>query len=288
MVELTTISTGQALLELAPSMGSGIARLDVAGRPVLRPWNGNSENPFSLASNVLVPFSNRISGGGFDWDGTHHGLTPNLPGEVCPIHGDGFQKQWSAQQSGTTARLTLQNGAFGPWRYQAVQDFTLTDTSVTVELTLTNTGPDPLPFGCGFHPWFPRTAGTRLSFSANTVWMEDSSNLPTEELDLFTAPNWDFAQSRPLPSTWINNGYTGWHGPARIDQGEGAVSCTVTASGNLSTALVFSSNSEADFFCFEPVSHPVDAFHLPGYPGLQSLSNGETMRAEMTIDWSTT
>ena len=53
---------------VVPGMGGGIARLDVRAadggfRPLLRPWSGRTvDGPFALASNVLVPFSNRISG----------------------------------------------------------------------------------------------------------------------------------------------------------------------------------------------------------------------------------
>ncbi|KPB35512.1 Aldose 1-epimerase family protein [Pseudomonas savastanoi pv. phaseolicola] len=35
------------------------------------------------------------------------------------------------------------------------------------------------------------------------------------------------------------------------------------------------------FFCFEPVSHPVNAHHLPGRPGLSLLRQEESM--ELTI-----
>ena len=28
-------------------------------------------------------------------------------------------------------------------------------------------------------------------------------------------------------------------------------------------------------FCFEPITQPIDAFHLPGRPGLRTLNEGE-------------
>ncbi|VFR55006.1 Aldose 1-epimerase [plant metagenome] len=33
--------------------------------------------------------------------------------------------------------------------------------------------------------------------------------------------------------------------------------------------------ADGDFFCFEPVSHPIDAHHLPGHPGLRWLTSGQ-------------
>lgn len=74
-------------------------------------------------------------------------------------------------------------------------------------------------------------------------------------------------------------------GVARIHQNDDAVSCQIKASANLNTAIVHSPNEQANFFCFEPVSHPVDAFHLPGNPGLQEIAPLQSMSAKMSISW---
>lgn len=285
MADLTEIAAGPAHLALAPSLGGGIARLDVRGLPLLRPFAGDSGDPFSLASNILAPFSNRISGGGFEWNGVRYPIEPNFAAEPLPIHGDGFQKPWTAEAGDAGAVLRLAGGSVGPWRYDAAQEFHLSAEALRVTLTVKNTADRPLPFGCGFHPWFPRTAETRLSFAAAAVWTADARRLPAEELQLSQAPERDFAKARSLPETLIDNAYTGWSGPARVIQGPGAVSCRIRASENLDTALVYSPGRNADFFCFEPVSHPVDAFHLPGRPGLCELAPQESMQGFMEIAW---
>jgi aldose 1-epimerase len=44
----------------------------------------------------------------------------------------------------------------------------------------------------------------------------------------------------------------------------------------------YSPSNKADFFCFEPVTHPVDAHNLPGGPtanGLRVLAPREAMTA---------
>ena len=64
-----------------------------------------------------------------------------------------------------------------------------------------------------------------------------------------------------------------------------SISCKITASNNLQTAIIYSPNDKSDFFCFEPVSHPVDAFNLPGRPGLEELASGHSMIASMSIMW---
>jgi len=286
MVDLRVIKAGRAELTLAPTLGGGIARLDVNGRPVLRPWLGNESDFFSLSSNVLVPFSNRISGGGFTWNGELHKISPNLSGEIFPIHGDGFSRVWSFSSSEKNPKLTLMNGKIGPWLYMAEQEFDLTSRGLTITLCITNKGTQPLPFGYGFHPWFPRNSGTKLAFKAKKVWLENTQHLPSKELLLTDDSSWQFGKLRSLPNSWINNCYTGWDGTAVIKQDFGAMSCTVTASQSLSNAIIFSPNQTSNFFCFEPVSHPVDAFNLPAKPCLKELPVGETLKTSMTFSWA--
>ena len=36
-------------------------------------------------------------------------------------------------------------------------------------------------------------------------------------------------------------------------------------------------------FCFEPITQPIDAFHLPGRPGLRTLSKGEA--CSLRVQW---
>ncbi len=284
MVELRVIKSGPAELMLAPSLGGGIARLDVNGKPVLRPWDGNKMDLFSLSSNVLVPFSNRISNGGFTWKGIHHEVRPNLNTETLPIHGDGFNRSWVFSLD-DKPKMTLTNGSIGPWVYNAEQEFDLSSESLKITLYITNKGNQSLPFGYGFHPWFPRTSRTRLTFEADKVWLENSQHLPSKELLLINHPDWQFEKLRPLPDTWINNCYGSWAGSAKIEQGAYATSCVINASTNLSNVIVFSPSVNSNFFCFEPVSHPVDAFNLPGQPCLKELPVGETLKASIIFSW---
>jgi aldose 1-epimerase len=82
---LITLSDGVAEVTVVPDLGGGLASYDVlgaAGRAALfRPCRNLSQaGPFDLASNLLVPWSNRISGGGFHFGGRFYPLEPNLPG----------------------------------------------------------------------------------------------------------------------------------------------------------------------------------------------------------------
>ncbi|MGA9659567.1 MAG: aldose 1-epimerase [Asticcacaulis sp.] len=281
------LSVGPAHLQLAPEIGGGIASLSVAGVPILKPWSGRLEDgPFALAANILVPFSNRVSGGGFEWAGKTYALPANTS-EPLPIHGDAFQKPWTLhKRHADSLTLVLANGQIGPFYYSAQAKYTLSETSLCMALTVENNGALTLPFGCGLHPQFPRDDQTRLAFTAQRIWVNNAQHLPSHLLDLNEVPDLDFKNGRALPDDMINNAYAGWDGVAHIQQGPGAVRVKLTGSDLFSTAMIFSPGAKADFVSFEPVSHPIDAFHLKGYPGLVALAPHACLSASMTLEWS--
>jgi aldose 1-epimerase len=261
-------------------MGAGLAGLTFAGRDALRPWDG-TDHPFALAMILLVPFSNRIAGG-FAFGGRRHMMAPNVPGEAFTIHGDGFQRPWTVLAADdTSADLMLKSGQIGPFRYQARVGYRLTPQALTCTLSVTHSGPDPLPYGLGFHPWFPRTPATRLRLHATGVWTEGEGYLRAGGHPDPLPDALRFAGTA-LPDGWLNAGLSGWDGQAEIGQGDGDASLSVTASG-LPVLILYSPATDAPFFCAEPVSHPVDAHNLPGRDGLKVLANGQSMNATLTL-----
>lgn len=278
-----TLSDGLAEVDILPEEGAAIARYDYAdaeGRaPIFAPTLFGAR---AVASILLVPWSNRISRGGFTVDGRFVALEPNLPGEAFPIHGNGFQLPWRLEQhSATMARFTLRSEGPSAFRYLAEAIYELEGGALTATLRIANAADIALPFGLGIHPWLPRTTETQLAFGATGVWLEDDRHLPRERLPVARNPVWDYSDGRRLPAGWINNGFDGWDGRARVIWPEHRLALDITASANLSTCIVYSPDRDAPFFCFEPVSHPVDAHHLehPLQHGLVMLKPGEAFGA---------
>lgn len=127
--------------------------------------------------------------------------------------------------------------------------------------------------GLGLHPYLPRTPHTRLQAKAAQVWLCDEAGLPNELQDL--PAEWDFQHSNRLPEARLDNGFTGWDGHSVISQPDLGYELHCHATGS-EYFLVFCPPG-LNFFCFEPVSHPVNAHHLPGHPGLKLLRQGESM-----------
>jgi aldose 1-epimerase len=122
---ILTLCDGAAEAVIVPELGAGLASYDVidAGdrRPVFRPCRKPSAaRPFDLACILLVPWSNRISGNGFRFDGQFHHLVPNVPGERFPIHGNGFSSRWLIEHAtADAAEFSLRADGPGPFRYEA-------------------------------------------------------------------------------------------------------------------------------------------------------------------------
>ena len=264
--------------------GGAILRYDalLTGREPL-PLMKLAEDGKAFGCQVLVPFSNRISRGGFNFDGRFHAVEPNVPGEAFPIHGDGFQKPWRVLRSSPSiTELALDHGSIGPYRYAAHLRYSLDRGALTAHMEVENRAAIRLPYGLGFHPWFPRQAGTTLHAKAARVWLEDERHLPTGVVPIASRPQWDFSRPSQLPQAWVNNGFDGWDRRAKIVQSEDGVVLSIAASPELGVYILYSPSPNAGFFCFEPVSHVVDAHHGEGLPVLEP---GATMRAGMRISW---
>ena len=286
------LAAGSLTAEIVPSLGAGVARFDFLRDErrieVFRPWpKTGTDDPNALGLYVLVPWSNRISGRGFSFEGQFHPLTPNFAGEPCPIHGDGWLSAWSiASADDRFVRLEHVADGPGPYRYTASLEYTLDPNGMKIRLAATNRAPVALPFGLGFHPWLPRTPATLLMAPAKSVWLENARHLPTERVAVADRPEWDFASFRSLPHDWINNGFVGWNGRATILWEDRALALDVHAQPPLTVYILYSPSAESEFFCFEPMSHAVDAHNLPPGPeahGLVVLQPGRVLVIECTF-----
>jgi aldose 1-epimerase len=281
-------------LGLVPSLGGSVAAwtLDRATGPLdlWCPWDGYTPDLYRLASFPLVPWSNRISAGGFSHAGTFHALTPNRIGEAYPIHGDGWLQAWTlSQPSDDTVEMRLESAHFqgNPYAYQAVQRFVLREDGMDQTLSVTHTGTTPLPYGLGQHPCFPRTPLTRLQASVQGVWLSGADPMPTRHTADFPA-TWDLREGVNASGSGIDNAYTGWSGVGTITWPEHQLTLSMgvpelQAGGLDDGYCLLYRPLEGPGFCFEPVTHPIDAFHAPDQPGLKVLGTGESLT--LHVEW---
>ncbi|MCE0463907.1 aldose 1-epimerase [Pseudomonas uvaldensis] len=264
-------------LTLAPHLGASLVEwtLRSNGAPLLRPPAPQAvENglPGKLGGFPLIPWSNRIANGGFDCPAGWLALEANSPNDPFPIHGSAWQQPWQVIEQ-STQDVLLQLDSQQPFAYCASLRIRLNGGQLQIAMHVTHMAEQAAWHGLGLHPYFPRTAGTRLQTRAREVWLCNATKLPTERVDV--PMQWDFQQPRLLPDTLVDNGFGGWDGQCLIQQPDLGYELHCQASG--SDYFLLYCPVGLDFFCIEPVSHPVNAHHLPGRPGLRLLEQGQSV-----------
>lgn len=79
-----------------------------------------------------------------------------------------------------------------------------------------------------------------------------------------------------MEGTYIDNCFTGWDGKSVISYPDRELSITMSMDDCNGYSLLYRP-PEFEYFCLEPITHPIDAFHMPGQPGLAILSKGQTL-----------
>jgi len=277
---------------ISPAGGAIVDGHTVEGVPFLRPYKGKAEfDVADCACFPLVPIGNRVEGNAFSCGGLTFPLARNASDPLY-IHGDGWLGAWDVgKRHADHLELGFDkpDNSGSPHAYHAKQSFQLVDARLELRLSVTNTGRLALPFGLGFHPFFPRTPLTTLLAPAGGWWTEGEGHLPAERAVL--ADDVDFSSPRRLPDRWLNNGFEGWDGSARIIWPERKLGLDIEAEPALDRYMLYAPEDDRSFFCLEPMSHTPNALkHFDADPmGLRMLAPGESFSAglAMTVfDWS--
>jgi aldose 1-epimerase len=282
---MLALQAGEASLVLDPAQGGSILGWTRGVVPLLRHASPRAVIPGDtreMGAFPLVPYSNRIAGGFFHFDGVDYRLALNFGDHPNSIHGIGWQRAWEvvATASGAAA-LALHHTPDGDWpfAFTAEQHFHLGPDALHVSLTITNRHTTPAPAGLGLHPYFPRASMTvprvnaTLQFRANAVWRNGGDQLPVECVDV--PPEWDHTSGRTVGELALDNCFEGWDGTAVLTWPDRRI--TIEADSTFRHTVVYTPRGES-FFCVEPVSHMNDAIN---HGGMRVLDPGETLRGEI-------
>lgn len=282
--EVFTLMHGVDRCDIIPQVGGSIGGWTVHGQQMLRSANAGSiaaRNPLGMASFPLVPYSNRIGNGTFEWNGHIITLARNFPPEAHAIHGVGFERPWQVHARTTdsaTLRLVHQPDAGWPWAFEARQRITIADRELTLDLTATNLAPRPVPLAFGHHPYIPKK-GAHLRFRARGVWLVGIDGLPSERVK--NCGKFDFSRPTPVEQGDIDHCFTDWTGPAHVSWTDRPLALEIGGSRTLPSAVVYVRTGMEDF-CFEPVPHINNALNLADRePSMPIVAPGETFCASI-------
>jgi len=255
------LRAGELEAELAPEIGGSISAFRHAGRPVMRDAPADLRDVLDASSFPLVPFVNRVRDGRFSFRGREVRLSPNLPPQKHPLHGQGWRSPWRvvrAAETGAELAFRHEPGEW-PWAYEARQVFTLDPGALAIDLTVVNASGEIMPAGLGQHPYFPANAETVLSTEVTEVLTVDQEVMPVA-LEPATG-RYDLRERR-IERAGLDNGYEGWSGEAEIRWPDRGLAVRITASENARRFQVYAPE-EGGLVVAEPVTQANDAFSHP-------------------------
>lgn len=194
MTPLETLTLGDpaaaSFAAFAPSRGGILTRLTLGGRALLYLDEATLLDPTKNVRGgnpVLFPspgklFGDRWSKGAMG----QHGFARNQPWTVL-----------DRSQTEATLRLAANDAtrAVYPYEFTATYRYLLGDRSLLVEQRIENHGPEPMPFGAGFHPYFavPQLQKGQVVFHTNATRVFDNVTKETRPIGAvdFTAKEVD-------------------------------------------------------------------------------------------------
>jgi aldose 1-epimerase len=258
-----TLTHGRWHVELAPEIGGSIARCDYDGQPILRPaLQGDplSQEARGMSCFPLVPFSNRIEHGVFEFEGRKVHLPTNMGDHPHPLHGQGWRGVWHAPQvKPDRATLAYDHEADSwPWKYRATQSFELGDDTLTVRLGVSNLAGDPMPVGLGLHPYFSSPEGTTLTTGLTHLWECTNQQIPIRRVEL--PPEFTFAEGLTIADHDLDHCFAGWNRRATIDWPGRPYRAHMEGSPTLQHFILYTPAGQ-DFFCAEGVENMNNAIN---------------------------
>lgn len=246
-----------------------------------------------IAAYPLLPYSNRIAEGKFEFEGRKYQLDPNALNEKDAIHGNGWEREWELDSFSTNSVImslshdpATDSKKQWPFSYKAQIKYTILETGLSIHLSIQNTDRCNQPIGLGFHPYFPRKSKVEVGFTAKSVWNNGNDGLPQGRMSI--DGRWAFDHMRALSQhEQLDNCYAGWDNFAFIRWEYANAYLTVTTS-HIFEHLVLSNPENKPYFTLEPVTNMNNAINMPEISdrGLTILKPGQTLEGDIYYSFS--
>jgi aldose 1-epimerase len=282
MLQTVVLSDDAHDLHAAFAPGAGMLGCSLRHRGEELLWQGRGVGEYvrsgmTMGIPFLHPWANRLSSLEYDVDGHHVRLDPSSPllhveEHGLPIHGLLGASPWwevverSADDDGACVAAELDFGAHAdlfaafPFRHRVRVEATLRNGGLTVHTVLTPTGGEPVPVAFGFHPYLRLPGLPReewhIRLPVRRRMVLDERLLPTgESVDVE-------AYDGPMEDRTWDDAFDRLDEPARFELRGGGRTIALDFVDGYAYAQVFSPPG-GDFICFEPMTAPANALHLP-------------------------
>jgi aldose 1-epimerase len=254
---------------------------------------------------ILCPFPGRIKDGRLAWGGrTYNLLSTDAPGNA--IHGFVYDRPWRiVAHTECSLSTQFQASVDGPdildqwpadFRIDAL--FRVGGTSLDIQLTVSNSSEQELPFGLGAHPYFRLPIGRkgspddcRLVIPVTTNWLLENMNAtgrtqPIEECESYGSE----LRFRDARFDNVFSGMSSRRGRclASISDPVSGRNISIEYDDRFEYCVVYTP-PHRESICIEPYTCVPDAFRLQqqGVPaGLKCLQPGESFEASLRLSCS--
>lgn len=260
-------------------------------RPSDGPRAGQSEtDPLPAASFHMLPYSNRIRDGRFEFQGKQIQLQN---AQTHAIHGALRKLPWTIVDSSSSSLICQFDSREGqtinwPWPISATIEHSITNERLSSHITLTNQGDTDMPAGFGWHPYFVRNingAEPLLTLPVTGVFPDASGDCLPDDAPVTLPEHLNFRTPKPLDADQrIDCCLSGLKGQCVLDWQQSGVKLILEAS-DICEYLVFF-NPDMPHFAVEPVTNANDAFNLATRSidsGVTILAPGQSLAATLSI-----
>ncbi len=288
--KIMTLTNGNARAELT-SVGAALNRFCVSGRDFLVP-SALDDVQFGYRGSIIAPWPNRIGDGAYSYDGVEYELPLNEHERRNALHGLVCWSDFSVENHKENSvefshRIIPQLGY--PFPLEIRVRYTLHENTITTDVTATNLGTRPAPYGVCPHPYLvPGTENMNeweALVPASHVLDVDERLLPVALEPVEDRPELHLDGAR-IGERSIDHAYTGFtEGRITVRSASGEVWVEFDPSA-LPWAQIHTADHEDPVknragLAVEPMTCPPDAFRTG--EDLVHLAPGEAHKASWTI-----
>ncbi|MBX3322082.1 MAG: hypothetical protein KF757_03730 [Phycisphaeraceae bacterium] len=262
-------------LEISPTLGAGIVDWSILSplgdrTPILRRGLACETNPEQLGLFIMGPWTNRIRAARFSWNDRQHTLKPNHS-DGTAIHGilrDHPFRIVHRSPISAVLRLESHHHQNWPWPLEASVRYELLPNGLEISLQCINHAHEPLPMGCGLHPYFMRRLwcdDDTMRLSAPTIGRYPCEHcLPTADAlpDDLSA---NLRKGNSLRTEPLDDVFRVDHHDTEITWDASRVRLRISSSTNAGHIVIYAPQTAAGpapWFCVEPTTMVNDGFNL--------------------------